>query len=269
MHDGTASSVVPLFPAMTDDADLAAFGPLPQVLEKCGARSCLSHLDAARLLGIEIVDDPGTRYVTVPRNRSRLRVPGWTVVRSDVSEADLVQDEGLRLTGVVRTLADLARVLPPAEALACADSAVRLGLASPHSVVSRLTGTLGHGAAGIRHVGRLLDPRSGSVLESLLRHLLLEAGLPRPLTQYLVTDENGIEVARVDFAWPRQRLVVEADGYAFHSDRASYRNDRLRANALTQLGWRLLRFTWEDVRQRPDHVVGLVRGCLAASAAAA
>lgn len=60
---------------------------------------------------------------------------------------------------------------------------------------------------------------------------------------------------------------MEADGYAYHSDRAAYRRDRERLNQLERLGWRVLRFTWEDVRGRPDHVVALVRECLAAAAA--
>ena len=70
-----------------------------------------------------------------------------------------------------------------------------------------------------------------------------------------------------DFACADARLVVEADGFAFHSDRAAYRKDRERLNALERLGWRVLRFTWEDVRGRPAYVVGLVHGCLADAAA--
>jgi very-short-patch-repair endonuclease len=55
---------------------------------------------------------------------------------------------------------------------------------------------------------------------------------------------------------------VEADGFAFHADRLAYRRDRERQNQLERLGWRVLRFTWEDVRGRPEHVVALIRDCL-------
>ena len=56
-------------------------------------------------------------------------------------------------------------------------------------------------------------------------------------------------------------LVVELDGFEHHSGRAQYRNDRGRANALTCMGLRLVRFTYEDVVHRPNWVVGLrVRG---------
>jgi len=250
---------------ITSDGELL---PLRLALEHAGPRACLSHLTAARLLGIEVVDDPGTQHVTVPRNRSRCRMEGWAVVRSDVEPADRVEEDGLRATGAVRTVADLARTQPTEIALASADSAVRLGLCEAEELRRRLTSTLGQGAAGVRAVGHLLDPLSGSVLESLLRHLLVTAGLPYPRTQYRIADADGDEIARVDFCWPERRLVVEADGFAFHSDRAAYRRDRTRANQLTRLGWRVLRFSWEDVRSRPDYVVGLVRACLATSVAA-
>jgi very-short-patch-repair endonuclease len=69
-------------------------------------------------------------------------------------------------------------------------------------------------------------------------------------------------VARVDFAWPAARLIVEADGFAYHSDRESYRRDRERLNHLERLGWRVLRFTWEDVVSRPEYVTNLVGAVL-------
>ena len=228
------------------------------------APAWLSHETAARTLGLELLHD-GEQRITVARNRSRLTLPGWTVVRADVPPDDRDSREGLACTGVARTLLDLARVLPLDEAVVVADSALRLG-AVRWERLSHLGGAMGRGATGPRRVHQHLDPRSGSVLESLLRVLLAEAGLPAPLTQYRVLD-HGDEVARVDFCWPGARLVVEADGYAFHSSRDDYRRDRRRMNELERLGWRVLRFSWEDVTQRPDHVVGLVRACLVPLAA--
>lgn len=94
---------------------------------------------------------------------------------------------------------------------------------------------------------RLVDPDCGSVLESLCRVLLLLAGLGPVETQLVVRSRTGQFVGRVDFAWSKERLVVETDGFAFHADRRAYRADRRRGNALVLAGWRLLRFSWEDV----------------------
>jgi very-short-patch-repair endonuclease len=52
--------------------------------------------------------------------------------------------------------------------------------------------------------------------------------------------------------------VIEGDGFAFHADRDSYRNDRRRATALLTGGYALLRFSWEDVRFRPEWVIDQV-----------
>jgi very-short-patch-repair endonuclease len=107
----------------------------------------------------------------------------------------------------------------------------------------------------------LIDPAAGSPLESIFRVVLWSAGVPAPLSQYEVVD--GLFMARVDFAWPDYRLIVELDGFAYHADRASYRNDRERGNQLERLRWRVLRFTWEDVMFRPDEVVALILAAIA------
>ena len=99
----------------------------------------------------------------------------------------------------------------------------------------------------------LVDVRCGSVLESLLRVLLHVHGVRAPRTQVLVRARDGSAIGRVDFAWPDVRLVVEADGFAFHADRASYREDRRRTQVLTRHGCAWLRSTYEDVvRSRGD-----------------
>jgi len=259
------SSTVTLPRVITSD-DLETHRDL---LRRAGARAALSHEVAAQLLGIELLEDPTTLRVTVPRNRSRLTLPDAKVVRADLDADELVEEDGLRVTSAARTVADLARVLPPAEALVAADSALRNRLVDMTQLAPVLTTALGSGARALRLVGAHLDPASGSVMETLLRWHLLEAGLPAPRTQFRISDERRVEVARVDFCWPTQRLVVEADGFAFHSDRVAFRRDRARGNELVRLGWRLLRFTWEDVRTRPGHVTGLVRACLATSRRAA
>ncbi len=108
----------------------------------------------------------------------------------------------------------------------------------------------------------LADPRCGSVLESLCRLLLIQAGLAPEVTQLLVRSRDGGRIGRVDFAWPSARLVVEVDGFAFHADRESYREDRRRSNALQRAGWVVLRFSWEDVVHTPQLVVAAVREVL-------
>ena len=158
---------------------------------------------------------------------------------------------------------DLCRILPLPEAVVVADSALRRGLLT----VADLRGVLcglppGRGPGTVARAVALVDPCCGSVLESLLRVLLHVHGIRSPQAQLLVRARSGGVIGRVDFAWPDVGVVVEADGFAFHADRRRYRDDRRRGNALVLAGWRVLRFSWEDVVQHPDHVVACVRAAL-------
>src|SRR5207244_10172151 len=95
----------------------------------------------------------------------------------------------------------------------------------------------GRGARTLRLLGSLVDGRAESSLESHLRVLIVLAGITPPTSQLVVCDENGQFIARVDFAWQHLRLALEADGFAYHSDRESYRSDREKSNALQRSGW--------------------------------
>lgn len=59
------------------------------------------------------------------------------------------------------------------------------------------------------------------------------------------------------------RLVIELDGFAFHSGRAEYRADRRRWNELTAQGYRTLRFTYEAVMGAPQQILVMVERALA------
>lgn len=234
-----------------DDATAAAFA----------CRGVISHQTAARHWRIELVDaDDQAIHITVGRDRSRLMAADVTIHRADLSPTDV--DLGpLPVTTPLRTVLDLARTLPLAQAVASADSAVRHGLVNVGQLRSAALRARGTGARKMRRVAELLDGRCESVLESLLRVMLVEAALAPDESQVVIRDRAGHFVGRVDL-WYAIGLVVEADGFAFHSERADYRRDRRMANALEVLGVGLLRFTWEDIVHDPEYVVATVRDVL-------
>jgi very-short-patch-repair endonuclease len=59
----------------------------------------------------------------------------------------------------------------------------------------------------------------------------------------------------VDFLWRARRLVVELDGYAYHSDRTSFEADRRRDRELQARGYVVLRFTYREVMEEPERVL--------------
>ncbi len=70
-------------------------------------------------------------------------------------------------------------------------------------------------------------------------------------------------MARVDLAFPEQRVAVEYDG-AWHGDPGQLTRDRRRLNALVAAGWTVLHVTAADLRQ-PEDLVARVAALLARS----
>jgi very-short-patch-repair endonuclease len=118
--------------------------------------------------------------------------------------------------------------------------------------------------AGRRHGGAvlasLLDGATvaytRSAAERRMLSLIRKAGLPEPETNARV---GGFEV---DFLWRSRRLVVEVDGYRFHSDRAAFENDRRRDAALVALGYRVVRVTWRHLCNEPIATVARLAAVL-------
>jgi very-short-patch-repair endonuclease len=96
--------------------------------------------------------------------------------------------------------------------------------------------------------------------------LLRAAGLQPPVRQQVVRD-RGRFVARVDLSYPHERLILEADGYPWHSGRAAWERDVGRRNTLTRLGWRVVHVTWADVTERPQETIATIREVLLTRAA--
>ena len=98
-------------------------------------------------------------------------------------------------------------------------------------------------------------------MESVLRWLVHEAGLPAPQVQFVVRSPDGALLGRADLAWPQRRVLVEFDGDV-HRERAVFVADLRRQNALLAAGWTVLRFTSADVLGRPEEVVAEIRRAL-------
>ena len=57
-----------------------------------------------------------------------------------------------------------------------------------------------------------------------------------------------------DLVCRSRRVVLEADSWTFHATRSAHRRDCARYNALVLAGWRVLRFSWEQVMLEPAYV---------------
>lgn len=201
-------------------------GATPGLVAAVQLGGVASHGTAAGLHGLAIWREPAYLHVTVPLG-TRRSSPGVTLHRADLGVAD--RDPRLAATSLRRTLLDCGRTMPLLDAVVVLDSALRGGAVTAVALRAAAESARGHGAAALRCAVRHVDALAGSPLESALRLLLDLLGAD-------VRSQVWIPgVGRVDFlvdGW----LVIEADGFAFHSDRVAYRTDRRRANALAGAG---------------------------------
>jgi hypothetical protein len=158
---------------------------------------------------------------------------------------------GLEVTQLARTVVDVARTAPFADAVVVADAALqRLG--SCEELVEHLGAPRSRGVGRARAVLEFADPASASPGESLSRVSIHRAGLPAPILQHRF--EDAIGAIYVDFWWPRFNLVGEFDG-AIKYDDARFLAGRTPAQALLDekdredriraLGPRVTRWRWK------------------------
>ena len=214
-----------------------------------GPYAALTGRSAAVLWGLDMLAEPAGLELQLGRGHSHVDLVG---VEGRRTSYDVQVVSGLSVLTLPATLQDVARTRPLAETVAIVDTALRRRLLKPAQL--RGSGRLAQAVA-------LADPRAGSVLESALRVLLRQAGLPRPRPQWVVRSGDAF-VARVDFCWPSFRLIVETDGRRWHDPADARHLDRRRANACAASGWRILRFTWAEVMHEQEYVVATVRAAL-------
>ncbi len=120
---------------------------------------------------------------------------------------------------------------------------------------------------GIHRAQMLLALATGeadSPPESILRLIVVEAGLPIPVVQYEINTVDGRKLYVLDLAWPELRIALEYDGYATHEDRRDY--DAERDARMTARGWITIRATAADLRD-PRRLLAELRAAFARRAA--
>ena len=178
-----------------------------------GPASVATLTSAAHVHALPSVPDDGAVHVCVPAALRRLDQPGLVVRQLVLTHADRLEVDGLRVTTMPRTLADLVLRLRRYDAVAMLDGALFQRKISPDELP--LVGSLVRGRRGAVRARRRLaeaDGRSASPLETRIRLICLDAGLRPEGVQYPILDENGHLLAVGDLAWPSRKLIVEGTG---------------------------------------------------------
>jgi hypothetical protein len=221
-----------------------------------GRKGIIAGRAAAALHGAKWVDEFTPVELVGPLNHP---APGIIVRRERIGAEDLVDMGGLLVTNPARTAFDLARHLPRGVAVAHLDAlsaATGLTAGDVAPLIARNRGT--RSVRQCRAALSLMDGGAQSPKESWLRLVLMDAGLPRPVTQIRITD--GDLVAYLDLGWEEPMVALEYDGDQHRNDRRQYVKDIRRAEMVNRLGWHVIKVINED---RPNVVVQRARDALA------
>lgn len=180
---------------------------------------------------------PGAVHVAIPSSRGRVRPLAGVVVHREPARWPPGMSPPVAPPRLL-----VARMLRCAEeipAVVVADAALRRGLVSRAELAAMLRSNRSGGPLGHRRLARCRE-KARSPIESIARLELEDAGH---------SVEVGVDVpgvGEVDMLVD-DRLLVETDGYQFHSSKGDWSNDRRREQGLIAQGRLWVRLTYDDV----------------------
>jgi hypothetical protein len=223
-----------------------------------------SHKTAAYLWGMTSNRPRGIEIVTT--RHSRAKRPDFIVHESkDLRVSDIVSVDGIPITSATRTVVDLGASAPVWFVQRCLDTALRKKMFTAWDARCFIARVARPGRNGIGTIRPLVEERlqwqglTESDLEDVFRVLVASSEVPMPEPQFLVNDDDGVEVGRFDFAYPPKMALIETDSEGFHMDPVSFQRDREKQNRAQLLGWTVYRFTWRQIVDTPEEVLRTLR----------
>jgi very-short-patch-repair endonuclease len=218
----------------------------------------VSHSSAVHLWGITETEPSAVEVTVVGRNcRSR---SGIIVHKAhELHHRDQTTRCGIPITAPARTLIDFASTAGAEESERGIAEAFALKLLTEPQLNAALERAPGR--AGVAQVRAILGQPGGpsrtrSGGERAMLRLIRAARLPAPRANYVVAGYSA------DFCWPDERLIVEVDGYDFHSNRAAIERDHRRDLVHREAGYEVLRFTAQQLKHDPIYVATVIARAL-------
>lgn len=215
-----------------------------EILTAILGNALLTCGSAASRYGLWVKDVPSRLHLTsrhprrkLPTSHGKVRFPSH---------------DRLPITSLEDTVIHALTCLPEVDAIAMAQSAMKFHGVPRACLEAELTAKY-YGNARTRLAKA--DGISESVPEISARLLFESVGLDFRRQ----VEIQG--VGRVDFlvdGW----LIVEVNGYRFHSSRADWRKDMARINAAQLLGYGTLSYAPEQVWNNPEHVLNEIHAIL-------
>ncbi|TFD77061.1 type IV toxin-antitoxin system AbiEi family antitoxin domain-containing protein [Cryobacterium psychrophilum] len=234
----------------------------PHVLEAVRVGGRLGCISAAADAGVFAFEERFA-HIHVDPTASRLRAPHDRFQRLANENRDGVElhwDQLRRPDGgneyrvsLPDALIQVFRCQRPRFALATLENALHQKLLP----VAAVAGIFADLPEELQYVRRRVDRRSESGQESVLRWIVLTAGVHCEI-QVAIAPIGRVDLLIEGF------LVVEADSRKFHDGWERHSADRTRDCALAILGYVTYRALYKDIMYRPERVIAAIMGLLAA-----
>lgn len=195
--------------------------------------------------------------------RDACGVKGIVIQRARLGDDESCVVQGIPLTTPARTAFDLGRRERFETAIIRVDALANATDLKPSDVDRLAADHLGaRGIVQLRRVVELMDGGAESPQETRTRLLLIAAGFPRPRTQFVVVDEYGSFIGRIDLGWGEWKVGVEYDGPQHWDDAKQHARDIDRLADLAAQGWLIVRVSRDLLRYRPVVFLARVRDAM-------
>ncbi|MEO8907222.1 MAG: hypothetical protein ABI310_04005 [Microbacteriaceae bacterium] len=235
-------------------------------LPKLGVNQRFSHVTAAHLLEIPVqwnLVRPGALHITTVGGdaASGKGITGHRAHKADAPH--IVHD--LPVMSPTQTFFDLATVSGHKWIVVAGDALV--GGTNPLCAIEQLTDALRQragtrGSARARKALERVRLCVDSPMETLLRLLLVDAGLAEPIVNRRYWSAGGLYLGKADLSYPQWRITIEYEGDQHRTDPAQFSQDIRRYARFGSAEWEVIRVEKSGLLEHPGEVLQVVRATI-------
>jgi uncharacterized protein DUF559 len=216
-----------------------------------------SHQSAAVVLGLPVPDHPFA-HVTVRKHedrRFRARIKPHVTTR----ERRVIVVRGIRTTEPVATFIDCAGSLSLVELVVLGDALAKRYRIKAAELRRACRESKDYYAGLALRAAEYVRDGVDSPMETLLRMLIVLAGLPEPEVNFRIYNDDGTWRRRFDLYYPTVKLIVEYDGRQHAEDPEQWESDLRRREEIDDEGRRIVVVTAKGIFVEPEHTLQRVR----------
>lgn len=215
-----------------------------------------SHVSAAEVLGLPVPETPFA-HVTVTEHKDRRFRPEIKPHVTDRRQ-HVIEVDGIRCTGPIATFIDCAGMLGLVDMVVLGDAIVATFDITPADLVKACQRSSDYYAKRALLAALFVREGVDSPMETRLRMLIVLAGLPEPVVNYRVWNDDGTWRRRFDLCYPGLKLIIEYDGL-HHTEPGQWERDLQRREEFDEEGFRVLVVTARGIYREPLKTLRRIR----------